>query len=241
MIDPDVEFASRRRPCQDRARTGQEPFFRTFRAEPRFDRAAVEHDVLLTKPQRLAGGHPELPFDEVKPCHHLGDGVLDLKPRVHFHEIEAVVLVEQEFDGAGADIVDRSRRRDRRFGHARAQVDIDGGRRRLFDDLLMPPLDRTVALAQMHDGAVAIGEHLHFDVARPHQRALQQKLAGTKGGERLRPRRDQRASQRLRRRGHPHSASAAARGGLHHDRIADRIGCLEESRVLDIGAAKAGN
>ncbi len=33
----------------------------------------------------------------------------------------------------------------------------------------MPPLKRTVALAQMHHIALAVGEHLNFDMARTAQ------------------------------------------------------------------------
>ena len=40
--------------------------------------------------QRLAGGDPQLPFDQVDAGDHLGDRMLDLQPRVHLHEPEAV-------------------------------------------------------------------------------------------------------------------------------------------------------
>ena len=39
------------------------------------------------------------------------------------------------------------------------------GRRR-FDELLVPALDRAVPLAEVHDGAVRVGEHLDLDMAR---------------------------------------------------------------------------
>ena len=45
---------------------------------------------------------------QIEPGHGLGDGVLDLDARVHLQEIERAFVVEQEFDGAGADIADRA-------------------------------------------------------------------------------------------------------------------------------------
>ena len=43
---------------------------------------------------------------------------------------------------------------------------IDQRRGRLFDDLLVPPLDRTVTLPQMNDAAFVIAKNLEFDVVR---------------------------------------------------------------------------
>ena len=40
----------------------------------------------------------------------------------------------------------------------------DRGARRLFDELLVAPLDRAVALEQMHRVAVAVRENLHLHV-----------------------------------------------------------------------------
>ena len=50
---------------------------------------------------------------------------------------------------------------------------VDGERRRLFDDLLVPSLDRALALDKRHDGAVLVAEELDFDVARADQAPLQ--------------------------------------------------------------------
>jgi hypothetical protein len=47
------------------------------------------------------------------------------------------------------------------------------GRGRLLDDLLVAALDGAVALAEVDDVAVAVGEDLHLDVARVGQVALE--------------------------------------------------------------------
>ena len=45
--------------------------------------------------------------------------------------------------------------------------------RRLFDQLLVAPLQRAVALAQRHDAALAIAEDLHFDMPGVRNEALE--------------------------------------------------------------------
>ena len=59
-----------------------------FRAQPHLDGVTGELDIFLHKPQRLAAGDAQLQFDEIETGDRLGNGMLDLQPRVHFHEIE---------------------------------------------------------------------------------------------------------------------------------------------------------
>ena len=94
-------------------------------------RARAVGDVSLIA-QRLAGGDADLLLHEVDAGHHLGHRVLDLDAGVHLHEVERPVLVEQELDRAGADVVDRlgaGARRPRPC--ARADAGVMRGRRRL--------------------------------------------------------------------------------------------------------------
>ena len=98
--------------------------------------------------QRCALGDGELQLDEVEPGDELGDRVLDLQPGVHLEEPEPPVRVEQELDGAGPDVADGRGGGDRGVGHPPAQVGVDGGRRRLLDDLLVAALDRALPLVQ---------------------------------------------------------------------------------------------
>jgi hypothetical protein len=59
-------------------------------------RASIAWPRIAARPaqrQRLAGGHAQLPLDQVEPGDHLGDRVLHLQPRVHLHEVEAQVAV----------------------------------------------------------------------------------------------------------------------------------------------------
>src|ERR1700722_18925274 len=164
--------------------------------------------------------------------------MLDLEPRVHLDEPERVGTqpfgaVGNELDRAGTDITDRARRLDGGRAHPRAQLRCHAGGRRFFDYLLVAPLQRAVALADMNDIAVAVGEHLDFDVARRGNVFLEQDTARTERRCRL-------ANGAFERRlelgvlvDPAQPATAAAGRRLDQHRIADLVGfLLEEFRVL---------
>ena len=106
------------------------------------------------------------------PVDHLGHAVLDLHAGVHLEE-EVLAVREQALDRARADVVDRARGLDADLADARAQRLVDGGGGRLLDELLVAALHRAVALAEVHDVAMAIGEDLDLHVPRVGQVALE--------------------------------------------------------------------
>ena len=67
------------------------------------------------------------------PVIELGHRMLDLQPRVHFEEVEALVLAGDELDGAGAVVADRLGQRDRLLAHLLARRLVEQRRRRLLD------------------------------------------------------------------------------------------------------------
>ncbi len=79
---------------------------------------------------------------------------------------------EQPLDRPGRAIARRPRGVHGDLADPRAQLRVDGGRRRLLDELLMAPLDRAVALAEEQHGAVRVGEDLRLDVTRVLEVAL---------------------------------------------------------------------
>src|SRR5690606_6546204 len=111
-------------------------------------------------------GDRQLRLHDVDAGDHLGDRVLDLYARVHLDEVELAVLV-QELERARAAIADAQARLDAERSHPFPLLRRDARRRRLLDDLLMAPLHRAVALAEMDRMAVSVGQHLELDVARP--------------------------------------------------------------------------
>ena len=81
-------------------------------------------------------------------------------------DAEHAVLVDDELDGAGRAVADRACQRDRLGAHRGARPGVEQWARRLLDDFLVAALDRAFALAQMHDIAVRVAEHLDLDVTR---------------------------------------------------------------------------
>ena len=98
--------------------------------------------------------------------------MLDLDAGVHLHEEVVAVRCEEPFDRPGGAVAGRARGVDRDAADAVAKLGADGRRRRLLDELLVTPLDRAVALAEVDDVAVGVREHLHLDVARVLEVAL---------------------------------------------------------------------
>ena len=95
---------------------------------------------------------------------------------------------------------------------------------RLFDDLLVPPLHRAVALEQVRDVAVAIADHLHLDVTRLVDQSLQIDLAAGETALGHRGRALHHTQQFLGRTRRQHADTAAASGWLDQHRVADFLG-----------------
>ncbi len=102
----------------------------------------------------------------------------------------------------------------------------------------MAALGGAVALEQVHDGAVRIGQHLHLDVAPALHQALDEQRPVAEGGVRLAARGGQRAGQLAGRADDAHPAPAAARGGLDHQGEPDLLGST--SGELLVGCVQHG-
>src|SRR5262249_52981485 len=87
--------------------------------------------------------------------------------------VELAFAAEEELDRPRVGIVDGPRRRQSRRGDALAQLATHRWRRALLDDLLMAPLNRALALAEMNAVAVTVGEHLNLDMPGPLEIALE--------------------------------------------------------------------
>jgi hypothetical protein len=98
-------------------------------------------------------GHPDTaaPTEPTKPTH--------LDARVHLHEVEALLL-PQELDGADAHVADGARGVDGGLAHLLADLGGQRRRGRLLHQLLVAALHGAVALAQVDDVAVLVGQHL---------------------------------------------------------------------------------
>ena len=98
--------------------------------------------------QGLAGGDEQLLLDEVDAGDELGDGMLDLQPRVELEEVEALA-VQHELGGPGVLVPDGAREGDGRLAHRGTQALVERGGGALLEHLLVAALDRAVALAEV--------------------------------------------------------------------------------------------
>ena len=136
---------------------------------------------------------------------------------------------QQPLDRAGGAVARRPRSVDGDLADALAQRLVDGGRRRLLDELLVAPLDRAVPLAEEEHGPVGVGEDLRLDVPRALEVALD--VDGVVGEE-LQPLalRGLEGGRRPGRLGHElHPLAAAAGGCLDDQRVADLLADLEHA------------
>ncbi len=238
----DRELHRRRRAQHlQRADRGQEVALGVLGIDAGLQRVAVDAQFVLRARQRLAAGHAQLPFDEVLAGDHLGDGMLDLQARVHLHEVEGAVLVDDELDRAGAHIADRARGGHGGLAHGAAAVQRHARRGRLLQHLLVAALHRAVALEQVDRVAEAVGEHLDLDMARACQVLLDQHAVIAKAARRLALDRGQRGLECLARFHHAHALAAAARAGLDQHRVADAVGLRAQERGVLVVPVVAGH
>ncbi len=139
-----------------------------FGVDAGFNRVAAHGEFFLPERQGLTGGDAQLPFDKVEAGDHFGDRVFDLQARVHLHEVEVAVVIEQKFDSARADVADRARGIAGRFAEGFSLRNRDQGCGGFFDHLLMAALHRAVALKDADDVFVSVAEDLDFNMARRH-------------------------------------------------------------------------
>jgi hypothetical protein len=169
--------------------------------------------------QPLARGDPDLPFDQVQAGDEFGDGVLDLQPGVHLHEVKLVWLVtgHEKFDRARAGVPDAAGGLDGRLAHGVPARRIQQRRRRLLDDLLMPPLQAALALAEVHHVPVGVRQDLDLDVPWPCDVPLDQQRVVAERRAGLPPGRRERGGQVAGGANHPHALATPSGGGLNQD------------------------
>ena len=128
---------------------------------------------------RFAESDEDLQADQVQSGDHLGHRMFHLETSVHLDEVEMALLVDEELDGPSVDVAGRLRDRHCRVSDPRAQLLVDDGRRRLFDELLVSALERAVPFPQEGDMASGIGQDLGLHVVGPGDVALQIDLRPT--------------------------------------------------------------
>jgi endoglucanase len=102
---------------------GQKIVEDVFGADAAFDSVSTRFDDLgLSELKWFACGDAQLLLDEIYAGDHFGDGMLDLKPRVDFHEVERSIGIEQELDGSGVRVACSSHKCRGSFADALAKI-----------------------------------------------------------------------------------------------------------------------
>ena len=184
--------------------------------------------------QPLPAADIDLQADQVETKDLFGHRVLDLKPGVHLKEVEGLqIRQQQELGRARADIA-----RDACqvcTGFAKGLFDCGGqpGCRRLLQHLLLPALHRTVARPERPHAAVAVGEHLHLDMAGIGDEGLDEDRRVAERGPGLGRSRTIGAGQFVRAVDTPDAAPATAGSGLEQDRVPDPLGAGRSAGFID--------
>jgi hypothetical protein len=191
------------------------------------DRVAGERDVALLEAEAHPRGDADLLLHDVYARDHLGDGVLHLETRVRLHVIELPLIVHQELERAGVGVLHGLGRVHHQAAHLAPHLLRQDGRRRFLDQLLVAPLDRALALAEVHHVAVMVADDLELDVAGVVEILLDVDVAVAEGRLRLALRRPEVRAQFVRVAHHAHAAPAAAGHRFDDHREADALGHLE--------------
>ena len=220
-VDAHAAFLGRRAEGLQPPDGRREIALRALRIDPRLDGPAVEADILLAEGERLARRHAQHLLHEVEAGHHLGHRMFDLEAGVHLQEVEIALPVHDELDRAGRAVIDGAGERDRPRAHFRAERLIDERARAFLDHLLVPALDRTFPLAEMHGIAMRVRQHLDLDMARFLHIFLDEDAAVAEGVFGLVHGRAEDLPELVVGAGDTHALAAAAGRGLDHDRVAD--------------------
>ena len=96
---------------------------------------------------------------------HLSGGVLDLKTRVQFEEVELVIGVRvQVLNGTGGDVTDQLSKADSSTLHGLERGGLGDGDGGLLDNLLVPTLNGAVSAEQGDVVSVLISQQLDFQM-----------------------------------------------------------------------------
>ena len=157
--------------------------------------------------------------------------MLHLEPGVHLEEPSLLVPVHQELDRGR--VVERHCLRDslRVLGKARSGLGRQPGGRRLLDQLLVAPLDRTVAFTERRQIPRPVAEQLDLDVPRADDQLFDVDRPVAERAGRLASGVVERSVQLVRSIDPSHPAPAAAGGGLDKQRKAELVQ-LRGARIL---------
>src|SRR5260370_27546628 len=122
--------------------------------------------------EMFSGSDSDLFAHQVAPEDLFGNRMFYLNPRIHFHEIEITVLIDEIFHRARVFIANRCCEFYGAATHFLSNIIINHRGRAFLDDLLVAPLDRAIAFAEMNDAAVTIATDLKLNMVGTNDKLL---------------------------------------------------------------------
>ena len=119
--------------------------------------------------QRFAHCEHDLVAHEVDPGHFFRDGMFHLDSLVDLEEIVIAAVIDDELHRAGVGIMggfSDAHGRLADFIAQFAELVVQQRRGGFFDQFLVAPLHRAVALAQMDDATLIVAQDLNLDMVR---------------------------------------------------------------------------
>src|SRR5882724_12049306 len=200
-------------------------FLRMFRVDAALDSVTAHLDLLGKHVvHTLACRNQNLRLHKIDVGDHLSDGMLHLDARIHLDEVEAAVFVHQELDRPRGDVSDLTKSGDKFLADFFAKFGSHLQRRRLFQKLLMAPLDAALALPEADHVSVCIAEDLKLDVTRLLDELFHVEIAIAEGVGGFRLGGIEQVGQLALFTDHAHAAPATAGRRLHDHRITDLFG-----------------
>ncbi|CNU80152.1 Uncharacterised protein [Salmonella enterica subsp. enterica serovar Bovismorbificans] len=196
---------------------------RIFGIDTAFYRMASNDNFVLCDRQRLTRRDAQLLFDQIDAGNHFSHRVFNLNTGVHFDEIELAVF-EQEFERPCAAIADVYARFRAAFADIATQFRRNAWRRGFFNHFLVATLHGTVAFRQIDSVALAVRQHLNFDVAWIFQVFFHVYHVVAESRFRFRFGHGDGLRQFSIATNHAHTAAAAAAGRFDDHRIANTFG-----------------
>src|SRR5439155_3347688 len=139
-------------------------------------------------------------------------------------EVGVARPVDEELERADVLVPGGHDRPDRPVGEVGPALGGERRAGRLLEDLLMAPLDRAIALAEVDTVPEAVDRDLDVDVAVLLEPELEIERVVAERGLRLGAADPDRGLELAWRPDHPHALAAAAGRGLDEDRIGDPLG-----------------
>src|ERR1700730_2357983 len=195
---------------------------------PRLDRTSRRLNVALVEQKILARRLSHHPLHQVDAGHFFRYAMLHLQARVDLEKIEIRGgVVVDKLDGARRLVAYRLPELNRGLQKPLPDCACESRCGRFFDDLLVPPLYRAIALAESGYRAAAIAEDLNLNVPSFGNESFQVQSAGSKVRLAQTPDRIESLVQLCRRGTQTDADAAATRCAFQHYWIPDAIGSFD--------------